>query len=126
MRKFYGKTTALRDSDFTNNYLSYWSDNGENFPAQGKLYFSKLSWKFPQQNNLDNEVKQKTLKNSHDSLPQKTTYHIQLPVTTSQLLFTLPLQTVICMIWQLCMCSKTVRSGRKMSVNLYIFFIAHL
>ena len=29
IKQYYGKTTKLRDSDFTNNYLSYWTDNGE-------------------------------------------------------------------------------------------------
>ncbi len=29
MRKYYGKSTKMRDTDFTINYLSYWSDNGE-------------------------------------------------------------------------------------------------
>ena len=29
IKQYYGKTTKLRDSDFTNNYLSYWTDNGK-------------------------------------------------------------------------------------------------
>lgn len=30
MRNYYNKQGDLRDSDITNNYLSYWSDNGKN------------------------------------------------------------------------------------------------
>ena len=31
LRDYYGKDTAARDSDFVNNYLGYWTDNGNDF-----------------------------------------------------------------------------------------------
>ena len=29
LRTYYGKDTAARDTDFVNNYLGYWTDNGK-------------------------------------------------------------------------------------------------
>ena len=28
LRSYYGKTSASRETDFVNNYLGYWTDNG--------------------------------------------------------------------------------------------------
>ena len=31
MRKYYKKDYSFRDSDFVNNYIGYWTDNGKQF-----------------------------------------------------------------------------------------------
>ena len=42
IKQYYGKTTKLRDSDFTNNYLSYWTDNGKGLRVSNTLTFNAL------------------------------------------------------------------------------------
>ena len=41
LQTFYGRSVAYRDSDLTNNYIGYWTDNGNNIHKVKNKFINK-------------------------------------------------------------------------------------